>query len=83
MCYTPVLFKNHLDPARREKTIDTIQLFRDYLHYHIKCSKAYMHTRMRLRVEALLQVLNRAKMKNANQDEKKTASGKTFRRDGQ
>ncbi|PKC02327.1 P34-Arc-domain-containing protein [Rhizophagus irregularis] len=36
----------------REKTISQIQLFRDYLHYHIKCSKAYMHSRMRARVQA-------------------------------
>jgi actin related protein 2/3 complex subunit 2 len=76
-----VLFKNHLDPVRREKSIDMIQMFRNYLHYHIKCSKAYMHTRMRLRVETLLQVLNRAKVKNANQEEKKTATGRTFKRD--
>ena len=42
-------------------TISNIQLFRDYLHYHIKCSKAYLHSRMRARVAAFLQVLNRAK----------------------
>jgi len=73
-----VLFKNHLAKDRRDKTIDTITLFRNYLHYHIKCSKAYMHTRMRLRVESLLQVLNRAKTKKANKAT--TASGKTFER---
>ena len=42
-------------------TISNIQLFRDYLHYHIKCSKAYLHSRMRARVAAFLRVLNRAK----------------------
>ncbi|CAJ0639668.1 16284_t:CDS:2 [Entrophospora sp. SA101] len=45
----------------REKTISQIQLFRDYLHYHIKCAKAYMHSRMRGRVQEFLKVLNRAK----------------------
>jgi hypothetical protein len=44
-----VLFKDHISAAKREKTIDTIQTFRNYLHYHIKCSKAYMHDRMRKR----------------------------------
>jgi hypothetical protein len=34
---------------------------------------------MRLRVEELLQVLNRAKIKNANK-EMKTMSGRTFKR---
>jgi len=63
---------------RREATIDNIMLFRNYLMYHIKCSKAYMHTRMRNRTEALLLVLNRAKMKEKDSDEKKTMSGKTF-----
>eukprot|EP01088_Endostelium_zonatum_P012094 TRINITY_DN26261_c0_g1_i1.p1 TRINITY_DN26261_c0_g1~~TRINITY_DN26261_c0_g1_i1.p1 ORF type:complete len:312 (-),score=73.27 TRINITY_DN26261_c0_g1_i1:50-949(-) len=63
--------------ARREQTIDNIMLFRNYLMYHIKCSKAYMHTRMRSRTEALLQVLNRAKMKEKDA-EKKTMTGRTF-----
>jgi len=77
---TFVLFNNHLAENRRQHTIDTVHLFRDYLHYHIKCSKAYMHTRMRLRAEALLLVLNRAKQKKANK-EMKTISGRTFKRD--
>jgi len=63
--------------ARRDQTIDAIMLFRNYLMYHIKCSKAYMHTRMRSRTEALLQVLNRAKMKEKDA-EKKTMTGRTF-----
>ena len=29
--------------------------FRNYLHYHIKASKTYLHMRMRLRVTNLLQ----------------------------
>jgi actin related protein 2/3 complex subunit 2 len=74
-----VLFGPHTHETRRGKTIDTIHLFRNYLHYHIKCSKAFLHTRMRLRVEELLQVLNRAKIKNANKD-MKTMSGRTFKR---
>jgi len=64
--------------ARREQTIDNIMLFRNYLMYHIKCSKAYLHTRMRNRTVALLQVLNRAKMKEKDEGEKKTITGRTF-----
>ena len=57
-----VLFPRHFAKGDvRDATISQIQLFRDYLHYHIKCSKAYMHSRMRARVQAFLKVLNRAK----------------------
>jgi len=73
---TFVLFQNHIKNA--DKTINTIQTFRDYLHYHIKCSKAYLHNRMRTKVEAFLQVLNRAKPTDVGAKEKKTAAGKTF-----
>ncbi|KAJ3333901.1 hypothetical protein HDU76_001382 [Blyttiomyces sp. JEL0837] len=79
---TFVLFPRHfVAGATREETISRIQLFRDYLHYHIKASKSYMHSRMRARVESFLKVLNRAKPeKPDDQKEKKTASGKTFKR---
>eukprot|EP01114_Cavostelium_apophysatum_P011046 TRINITY_DN25219_c0_g1_i1.p1 TRINITY_DN25219_c0_g1~~TRINITY_DN25219_c0_g1_i1.p1 ORF type:complete len:314 (+),score=85.43 TRINITY_DN25219_c0_g1_i1:88-1029(+) len=74
-----VLHASHITGAKKEKTIDNIQTFRNYLHYHIKCSKAYMHTRMRNRVKTFLQVLNRAKSE-VESAEKKTITGKTFRR---
>jgi len=74
-----VLFGSHIVGTKKEKTIDNIQTFRNYLHYHIKCSKAYMHTRMRNRVKGFLQILNRAKSAPEN-TEKKTMTGKTFKR---
>jgi len=74
-----VLFKPHIDTKNRDKTINNIQTFRDYLHYHIKCAKGYLHTRMRNRVDSLLQVLNRAKAEPLEPREKKTISGKTFK----
>ncbi|ORX38634.1 Arp2/3 complex, 34 kd subunit p34-Arc-domain-containing protein [Kockovaella imperatae] len=78
---TFVLFPRHFaNPAQALATINRIQLFRDYLHYHIKCSKAYMHSRMRYRVAEFLKILNRAKPEVAVPQEKKTASGRTFRR---
>lgn len=70
---TLVLFPSHfISIDTRQETISRIQIFRDYLHYHIKCSKAYMHTRMRARVRDFLKVLNRAKPEVTNA-EKKTA----------
>ena len=52
-----VLFPRHLAPQRREAVISHIQTFRDYFHYHIKASKAYMHSRMRRRTADFLQGL--------------------------
>lgn len=53
---TFVLFPRHTDPKHSDHTVDLIHQFRDYLHYHLKCSKAYLHSRMRTRSAALLQV---------------------------
>ncbi|KAL8879807.1 MAG: hypothetical protein Q9198_002653 [Flavoplaca austrocitrina] len=78
---TFVLFPRHLTPQRRQETISHIQTFRDYFHYHIKASKAYIHSRMRRRTADFLQVLNRARPEN-EEKEKKTASGRTFRVQG-
>lgn len=50
----------HVEAKTLDNTIDRMVQFRAYLHYHIKCSKSQMHTRMRKQVELLLQVLNRA-----------------------
>ncbi|GLB41775.1 hypothetical protein LshimejAT787_1003750 [Lyophyllum shimeji] len=75
---TFVLFPRHFaNPNTASSTISHIQLFRDYLHYHIKCSKAYMHSRMRHRVAEFQKVLNRAKMEVAT-TERKTVTGRTL-----
>ena len=75
---TFVLFPRHFSKDTRERTIDLIHTFRDYLHYHIKCSKVYLHCRMRARTGALLKVLNRARPEDIKPKEKKTISGRTF-----
>jgi hypothetical protein len=68
---TFVLFPRHFANADISfNTISHIQLFRDYLHYHIKCSKAYMHSRMRHRVAEFQKVLNRAKTEVATTERK-------------
>lgn len=56
-----------------------LQSFRNYLTYHVKVSNTFFHSRMRIRVKELLQVLNRAKSEDEEASKKKkTASGRTF-----
>lgn len=66
--------------AKRANTISQIQIWHNYLQYHIKATKRANHTRMRDRVRSLLQVLNRAKVAPFVKAQKKTVSGKTFKR---
>uniref|UniRef100_A0A8D0CKG1 Arp2/3 complex 34 kDa subunit n=1 Tax=Scleropages formosus TaxID=113540 RepID=A0A8D0CKG1_SCLFO len=70
---TFVLFPRHTGANTRDNTINLIHTFRDYLHYHIKCSKAYIHTRMRSKTSDFLKVLNRARP-DAEKKEMKTIS---------
>ncbi|CAM9155071.1 unnamed protein product [Ectocarpus sp. 6 AP-2014] len=74
-----VIFPQHVDRGRQEKTITLLTGFRNYLHYHLKATKTYMHMRMRKRVVGLLQVLNRA-VPEEEAKAKKTAKGRTFNR---
>lgn len=74
---TFVLFPRHTNPQVRDNTINLIHIFRDYLHYHIKCSKAYIHSRMRAKTADFLKVLNRARPEKKT-GEKKTITGRTF-----
>lgn len=74
---TFVLFPRHTNPHVRDNTINLIHIFRDYLHYHIKCSKAYIHSRMRAKTADFLKVLNRARPEKKT-GEKKTITGRTF-----
>jgi len=58
------LLPSHFNtPAKRAQVVETLQMFRTYLQYHIKCSKSYFHSRMRKGCAELLKVLNRAKVK--------------------
>ena len=74
-----VLFPRNWDTEKkRESSLTQIQSFRNYLHYHIKCSKAYMHTRMRARVASLIKILKLAVPPTEEKGGTKTASGRTF-----
>ncbi len=67
-----VLTPKHINKQNRDTTINLISMLRNYLHYHLKCSKAYMHQRMREKTNDFLKVLNRAK------PEPKTTEKKTI-----
>jgi len=73
-----VVFGHHIKKETRVSTTNLVLMFRDYLLYHIKCTKAFMHTRMRSRCASLLLVLNRAKPDV--EKVAKTAQGRTFAR---
>eukprot|EP00800_Vazella_pourtalesii_P000228 TRINITY_DN10220_c1_g1_i1.p1 TRINITY_DN10220_c1_g1~~TRINITY_DN10220_c1_g1_i1.p1 ORF type:complete len:297 (+),score=60.80 TRINITY_DN10220_c1_g1_i1:63-953(+) len=75
---TFVLFPRHFEFKVRDHTINMIHTFRNYLHYHIKCSKAYLHSRMRARTSEFLKVMNRAKPEPPKKAEKKTISGRSI-----
>jgi len=55
-----VLEQHLIGEERRAKTVSSLVGFRNYLHYHIKASRTYLHIRMRRRVQSLLQILQRA-----------------------
>jgi len=63
-------------PAKMQEAAFTLISFRNYVHYHIKCAKSYLHTRMRMKVEFLLKVLNRAR--HDAPKVQKTATGRSF-----
>mmetsp|Transcript_3120 Transcript_3120/g.11911 ORF Transcript_3120/g.11911 Transcript_3120/m.11911 type:complete len:318 (-) Transcript_3120:1112-2065(-) len=78
---TFTIFTQHCKtPEKLDKTVDLLLAFRNYLHFHIKACKTALHMRMRKKVDAWKQILNRAAMTSAAPKEMKTASGKTFTR---
>lgn len=56
-----VLFPRHFD---RDEVRTLLPTLRDFLHYHLKCCKAYLHGRMRAKTADFLKILNRAKPEN-------------------
>jgi actin related protein 2/3 complex subunit 2 len=70
------LEKRHVDGTKKDSAINLLSGFRTYLLYHIKCTKTYLHMRMRQKGANWMQVLNRAIPEV--ETEKKTIAGKTF-----
>ena len=62
---TLVLFPRHYGSTEaKNHLLKTLPFLSDYLHYHLKCSKAYLHQRMRAKTSDFLKILNRAKPEN-------------------
>jgi len=76
------ILKDHVSKEETlTRVIEVLQGFRNYIQYHIKCSKSFFHSRMRARVKELLKVLNRAKQVDPDGEKvKKTITGRTFTR---
>lgn len=62
--------------AKIERVVGHLMGFRSFLHYHIKASKTYLHTRMRFGADRLLERLSRA----IPQVDTTTTTGKTWTR---
>jgi len=54
------LYHRHFKGSNMDKAIDLMCEFRTYLSYHIKCSKAHIHCRMRSKTEGWKKVMARA-----------------------
>jgi len=69
----------HVSGDKMPRVIGALINFRSFLQYHLKCAKSFFHSRMRAKCSELLKILNRAKVK-FGKTEKKTKSGRTFKR---
>ncbi|XP_042412530.1 actin-related protein 2/3 complex subunit 2A-like [Zingiber officinale] len=58
---TFVIFPRHVEEKKLDRTVWSLLTFHAYVSYHVKCSEGFMHTRMRRRVDSLIQALDRAK----------------------
>ncbi|KAL6581200.1 Actin-related protein 2/3 complex subunit 2A [Orobanche minor] len=73
-----VILPRHVEGRKLDKTVWSLSTFRAYVSYHVKCSEGFMHTRMRRRVESLIEALDRAKPNF--EESKKTAQIRSFKR---
>lgn len=72
-----VIYPRHVEGKKLDKTVWNLSTFHAYVSYHVKCSEGFMHTRMRRRVESLIQALDRAK---PDENAKKGAQSRSFKR---
>jgi len=69
--FSILLLPEHLKDGKAEIAVENVIGFRAYLTYHIKCAKAFFHSRMRARVKTMLQILNRARYEPDEERKKK------------
>lgn len=67
-----------LSERKREDISFYLPMFRDYLHYHIKCAKAFLHQKMRARTNMMLKILDAAKPE-PKQKVRRTITGKIMK----
>ncbi|KAL5578369.1 hypothetical protein UlMin_020068 [Ulmus minor] len=77
---TIVIFPRHVEGKKLDRTVWSLSTFHAYVSYHVKCSEGFMHTRMRRRVESLIQALDRAKPDVENSNSKKKGHNTSFKR---
>lgn len=75
---TFVIFPRHVEGPKLDRTVWSLSTFHAYVRYHVKCSEGFMHTRMRRRVESMIEALDRAKP--SMEKLKKAVLGKSFKR---
>ncbi|XP_019151505.1 PREDICTED: actin-related protein 2/3 complex subunit 2A [Ipomoea nil] len=74
-----VIFPRHVEGKKLDRTVWNLSTFHAYVNYHVKCSEGFMHTRMRRRVESLIQALDRAKP-DAENPKKSPSPNRSFKR---
>ncbi|XP_012075586.1 actin-related protein 2/3 complex subunit 2A isoform X2 [Jatropha curcas] len=73
-----VIYPRHVEGKKLDRTVWNLSTFHAYVNYHVKSSEGFMHSRMRRRVESLIQALDRAKA-DAEEKQKSPNSG-SFKR---
>ncbi|XP_052182481.1 actin-related protein 2/3 complex subunit 2A [Diospyros lotus] len=73
-----VIFPRHVEGKKLDRTVWNLSTFHAYVNYHVKCSEGFMHTRMRRRVESLIQTLDRAKPDT--EKAKRSGQSRSFKR---
>ncbi|GAA0184584.1 hypothetical protein LIER_31872 [Lithospermum erythrorhizon] len=74
-----VIFSRHVEGRKLDRTVWSLSTFQAYVSYHVKCSEGFMHTRMRRRVESLIEALDRAKPGSADK-QAQIAETRSFKR---
>ncbi|KAI4364989.1 hypothetical protein MLD38_021017 [Melastoma candidum] len=77
---TFVIFPRHVEGKKLEQTVWSLSTFHAYVSYHVKCSEGFMHTRMRRRVETLIQALDRAKADGDKSKSLGNTNNRSFKR---
>lgn len=65
------LLPTHVTGALLGRAVEALQVFRNFVQFHLKSAKAYFHSRMRARAAAFVKNLNDAKRNQDNQQPKR------------